>query len=103
MTASISRSRLLAANASHRLRGSWLSCPRSCGGGGGCTIRGNRPLWQARASMASPSLDAGHNGSFRSFITVLPAIIFDQASFVQPDPTPPAVGPESLPHGHLGV
>src|SRR4029450_4371873 len=103
MTASISRPRLQAANVSHRLRGSWLSWPRSCGRGGGLSIRGDRPLWQARASTASPSLDTGHNSGIRSLIAILPAVIFDQASFCEPEPTPPAVRPEPLPHGHLGM
>ena len=69
----------------------------------GFTIRGDRPLWQARASIASPSLDTGHNSGIRSLIAVLPAVIFDQASCVEPEPTPSAVRPEPLPHGHLGV
>jgi hypothetical protein len=52
--------------------------------------------------MASPSLDTGHNSGLRSLIAVLRAIIFDQASFCEPEPTPPAVRPEPLPHGHFG-
>src|SRR5262245_65880651 len=103
MTASTSRPRLPAANVSHRLRGSSLSCLRSCRGSGGFTIRGDRPLWLARASIASPSLDTGHNSGLRSLITVLPAVIFDQASGVEPEPTPSAVRPETLPHCRLGI
>jgi hypothetical protein len=53
--------------------------------------------------MASPSLDTGHNSGLRSLIAKLPAVIFGQTSGVEPEPTPPAVRPEPLTHGHLGV
>src|SRR5262245_16644106 len=102
MTASTSSPRLPATSISHWQSGSWLYCPRPCGGVRGFAVRGERPLWRASASMASPSLDTGHNSGLRSLIAILPAIVFDQASFVEPEPTPPAARPEPLLHGYFG-